>query len=209
MPRALAALAGLSIAALAVPAPASAATLKTNAKCYLPGEPVTITGTGWTPGSAFGVTGGGISATGFADTVGSWTAQAEAPGIASQGIKPKTFQLAATQDAAPAGTTSFQVVNFVVTPKQINGDPTETTTWIFGGFLPGKKIYFHVKRADRVYTQKAGKGDSPCGTLKARLPRVPAVPASALRDGKYKVFVDNRKKFKVGGRQYTATITVT
>jgi hypothetical protein len=193
---------------LAAGAPASAATLATDARCYVEQEPLGILGTGWSPGSSFGVSGASISATGFADATGDWAAEAAAPNIGLAGIKPKTFTLDGTQDGVSVARTTFKVVRFLVEPKRFNGKAARLTTWRLSGFLPGRRIFFHVRRGRQVYTQNVGRGDAPCGTLKTKLPQVPVVPAGQLVDGRYKLFVDNRRAFRVGGRQYRATITV-
>jgi hypothetical protein len=205
MPRLL--LSGAAVALL-VPAAAHGATL-TTAPCYYSQQSMQITGSGWGPATEYGVTGQGIDVAGTADDAGNFTdTNATAPNISASGFRPQTFTLTGTQDGAEVASTKFKVVNFLVAPKSTNGKPTGKTTWRFSGFTPGKQIFIHVKRGSHVYTQKAGKGDSPCGTHKSRLRRLPAVPASKITYGKYKVYIDNRRAFKKGGLQYSATITI-
>jgi hypothetical protein len=206
-------------AALALLAPAAAhgATLTTNAPCYrqvsgskgIVSSAIGITGAGWTPGSTWSVSTDQLFASGTADEAGNFTSTDQtAPTMSSSRFKPQTFTLTGQQDGTDVATTTFKVVNFAVKPRSIQGKPTGKTVWLFSGFEPAKSIFFHIKRKGHVYTARAGKGDSPCGTLKKRLRRLPAVPARRIEYGKYKVFVDNRRRFKRGGLQYIATITI-
>jgi hypothetical protein len=207
MPRAFAA-AAVSALMLAAPSAAGAATLRTNGDCYISGQRMSVGGTGWAPASAWSVFGGGITGSGTADSAGNFAFNTNAPTIAGGTTKPRKIQLVGNQDGSQVATTSFQVVNFLVRPRSVNGKPTSTTSWGFSGFIPGKAIFIHVKRGSKTYTQKAGKASRPCGTLRTRLRRLPAVPQKLIKYGKYKVFVDNRRKFKAGGLQYRATITI-
>jgi hypothetical protein len=206
MPRAL--LAAL-VAVLAIPAAADAATVRTDRQCYTEGAPMGIGGMGWTPGSQWSVSTDQIFASGTADDTGEFfTGEERAPLISTAGIKPKAFTLTATEDGEQVARTTFRVVNFLVDPKSENGNPAGRTAWLFSGFIPGKPIYVHVKRGRKLWHEKAGRGDRRCGTLKTRMRRLPAVPPSRIGFGKYRVYVDNRRKFSVGGLQYRATITI-
>lgn len=215
MTRSSAALIAAGLALLA-PAAAHGATLTTDRQCYVQGEgkrgvvsqSLTIDGAGWAPGSGWTVSGDQISASGTADPAGNFTTTGSAPVASSTGYKPQSFTITGQQDRADVATATFKVVNFLVKPRSTHGRPTGTTTWVFSGFTPSKRIFFHIKRGRKLYTSKAGRGDAVCGTLKKRLRRLPAVPKSAIRNGTYKVFVDNRRRFAKRGLQYTAEITV-
>ena len=194
---------------LAAPAAAQAATLTTDRPCYTEGAPMGIGGTGWAPGSQWSVSTDQLFASGTANDVGEFhTGDERAPIVATTNIKPKTFTLVGEQDGTEVARTTFRVVNFLVRPKSTSGKPTGRTSWSFAGFLPGKPIFVHVKRGRKVYHDKAGAGDRRCGTLKTRLRRLPAVPPRKIAYGKYKIFVDNRRRFSTGGLQYRATITI-
>lgn len=201
---------------LALPAAADAAELTTDRQCYVQAtgpngvirQELTASGTGWGPGSAWGLTAEGIQASGTADPAGNFTASGPATEIDTERLKPQTFTLSGTQDGTEVASAEYRVVNFLVKPKSPNGNPTGTTSWWFGGFTPAKSIYVHVKRGKKVYTQKAGKGDATCGTLRTRLRRLPAVPSSKVRFGRYRIFIDNRRKFSKGGLQYRASIRI-
>lgn len=199
----------VALAALALPATTEAAALTADRECYIDaeGQVLNLSGAEWTPGSAWSVVGGGIDEAGVADGAGAFAFDTGVP-VIGDGIKPRTFTLNATEDGTAVAKTSFKVVNFLVAPASIEGRPTGMTSWGFSGFTPAKPIYMHVKRGGKVFTQKAGRGDKVCGTLKTRLRRLPAVPARKIGFGTYKLFVDNRPKFRRGGLQYFATITI-
>ena len=207
--RLLNSLAAGSAAAVLVPATAGAATLTTDLPCYVDSQPMTISGTGWPAGAPWDVQSEQVFAFGTTDAAGNFETTSEtAPIIPAIDTKVRTFTLTGQTGDQTLATTRFKVVNFLVKPKSSSGRPTGFTSWGFSGFLPGKAIYVHVKRGKRTWTQRAGKGSKPCGTLRSRLRRLPAVPPSQVRDGKYEVFVDNRKRLSKGGRQYRATVTI-
>lgn len=199
----------MALTALAVPAVAEAATLTTDRQCYVDadGQLLNVSGAQWSPGSSWTVSGAGIDEAGIADGAGAFAFNRGVP-VIGDGIKPRTFTISATEDGAPAAGTTFKVVNFLAEPASIQGRPTGRTSWGFSGFTPAKPIYVHVKRGGKVYTQRAGTGDKTCGTLRTRMRRLPAVPKDKIGFGRYKVFVDNRRKFRRGGLQYFATITI-
>ena len=205
-----------AVLALLAPAAAHGATLTADRQCYVQAvtktgpvpQTLTLTGMGWAPGSGYSVAIGDQTASGTADDAGNWTSGGPAPTTAHTGYQPEEFTLTGQQDGADVATVTFSVVNFLVRPRDPSGSPIRKTTWTFSGFTPDKAIYFHLKRGSHVYTQKAGRGDAVCGTLKTRLRRLPAVPTGKIRDGTYKVFVDNRRRLRTGGLQYTASITI-
>lgn len=199
----------VALVALTLPAAAEAATLTTDRLCYVnaEGQLINVSGAEWSPGAAWTVSGAGIDEAGVADGAGAFAFNTGVPRIGG-GIKPRRFTISATQDGAPAAKETFKVVNFLARPASIRGRPTGKTSWGFSGFTPAKPIYVHVKRGGKVYTQRAGRGSADCGTLKTRIRRLPAVPKKKIGYGRYKVFVDNRRKFRRGGLQYFATITI-
>ncbi len=203
------ALAAGSAAAVLLPATAGAATLATDRPCYIESQPMGITGTGWPAGAPWDVQTDQVFDFGTTDAVGNFVSTNEtAPIIPAFDTKVRTFTLTGESGDQVLATTRFRVVNFLVKPKSPSGSPTGSTSWGFSGFLPGKAIYVHVRRGSRTWTERAGKGSRPCGTLRTRMRRLPAVPAGQVRDGAYTVFVDNRKRLSKGGRQYRATIRI-
>jgi hypothetical protein len=212
MHRTRASLVGLTAFALIAPASASAATLTTDRPCYIQSQPMTITGAGWVPGSSWSVETDQLFDFGDADPAGNFVSTNEtAPIVVGDTFKPKTFTLTGKQDNIDVATATFKVVDFIAQPKDGNGKPTGKTKWRFAGFNPGKTIYIHTRRGSKTYLTKVGKGDATCGTASKRLKRLPGVPASQIKNGEYKVFVDNRRKFaKSNGNflQYSGEITI-
>ena len=199
----------VALIALAFPTATQAATLTTDRQCYVDadGQVMNVTGADFAAGAAWAVNGAGIDEAGTTDGAGAFGFNTAVPTIGG-GIKPRQFTISATQDGAPAADTTFKVVNFLAMPASIQGRPTSSTSWGFSGFTPAKPIFVHVRRSGKVYTEKAGKGDRVCGTLQTRMRRLPAVPPDRIGYGKYQVYVDNRRKFRRGGLQYFATITI-
>ena len=149
---------------------------------------------------------------GIADPAGNFTSTAErAPIVVGDTLTPKTFTLSGQQDGQEVATTQFQVVDFLVKPKDPSGKPNRKTRWRFSGFIPDQPIYVHVRRKGKTYTQRAGVAAAPCGTLSKRLNRLPAWPKNKIAYGTYKIAIDNRKQYaKTDGtyQQYTAKITI-
>lgn len=203
------ALASLAVSAALAPAAAGAAIIGTDLPCYLETQPMIIGGAGWVPGSGWSVQADQIFDSGVADAGGNWVSTAEtAPIVPTNTTKAQTVTLTGAQDGVTVATATFKVVNFLVQPRDPSGRPKRPTSWGFSGFLPGKRIYVHVRRGSKTYTEAAGRGDATCGTLRTRLSRLPAVPKSKVHPGKYKIFVDNRRRFSKGGRQFGASITI-
>ena len=200
----------IAVLALAAPAAAEAAELTTARPCYTSGQAMTIRGAGWLPGSRWSVQGEQIFDSGVTGDGGTFTStNAEAPLLPADGsTRPQTFTIRGSQDAAEVASTTFKVVNFLARPVQPFGNPVRRTRWIFSGFKPGRRIYVHVTRRGETYTTEAGWGDADCGILRTRLRRLPGVPASRIRRGRYRVYVDNRRAFSPGGLQYRASITI-
>jgi hypothetical protein len=194
------ALAAVAAAAAAVPASAAAADVVPDLPCYLPGAPLELGGSGWTPGATWTAS-GAVSATTTVDAQGLVAAGGlSAPTITAMRRTPQTFTVDATDGAQTAGAT-FQVVN----PGAIwndDGDPRGRVKWTFGGLAPGEPVYVHVRRGLKTLkTTKVGRASTPCGTASKRLRRLP-LRSSQITNGNYKIAVDNRKRFSSGGLQY-------
>jgi hypothetical protein len=198
--------AAVAAVAAAAPAAASAATLETDLPCYLPTQPVTLQGEGWTPSAAVALKGSGIDVSAPTDAAGAFSVSEAAPLISQTRRAPRTFTVQAT-DPAQVAAASFRVVNggAVWAGK---GDPRKVVRWSFGGLSPDKPIYVHVRRgAKTLKTTRAGKAKGVCGTGSARLRRLP-IRTSQVRPGSYRVIVDNRRSYRSGGLQYVIPYTV-
>lgn len=185
-------------AALLAPAAAQGATLTTDLPCYVEKQAMTVTGADWAAGSAFSLAGDSIAATGTADALGGWSADVTAPPTPGRSTRPRTVVLTGDQDGAPVATTTFRTIDFLVDPQgSSSGRPTSSRIVRFSGFQPGRRIYLHVKRrgAKRVYTRVVGRPKAPCGTFRRRLRRLPAIPASKIRFGRYTIAFDSRRRY--------------
>lgn len=193
-------------ATAAVPAAASAAAVQTDLPCYLRSQAVNVAGQGFAPGAFVTANGSGFTSSGTADAAGNFGGQGTAPFVDSDRKSPKTVTLTAS-DGTNTAQASFKVVSGGAKWKG-SGNPRSTVKWTFLGLTPGQPIYVHVRKGSKtIKTTRVGKAGGVCGTATKRLRRFP-VRASQVRNGNYKIFVDNRKTFSRGGLQYGYTYTV-
>ena len=204
----LPALAGSLLAA----APASAATLTTDKPCYVERTPVTYTGAGFTPGANWFIEAQAVYANGMVAPDGSFSIAQAAPLNANENTRAKSFSVDGYEETSDGNvvraTATYKIVSLLVQLARGAGNPTGTTKWGFSGFRPGKAIFVHVKRGSHVWTQRAGRGNQPCGILHKRLRRLPAVPSGSIRSGKYKVQIDNHRRLRKQGLRYTFTYRI-
>lgn len=190
-------------AALAAPAAASAATITPSKRCYVERTPMSISGTGFSPGGRYELEGFAIAQFGNADAAGNFVTQGMvAPGSGSI-IKPKRFLVTAQDNGTVVAHATFHTTPFAVYESHSAGNPRRSTTWRFAGFAPHKRIYVHVMRGGKLlHTARAGKSRNACGTLKRRLPRLP-LGSAPLRSGNYKIVVDNSRHHRAHRRHVT------
>jgi hypothetical protein len=182
-------------AALALPGAADAATLAAQGGCFFSGQPVPLAGGAFTPGAIVTI-GGGVAGTAQADAAGSFAAPVQAPTVST--IAPRTIRVTATDgaNAANTATATFRVVRGPLTTNApVSGRPSQTTTWHFAGFPPGRPIYGHYRVGGRTLASfRFGRAQGPCGTLTVRARRVP-VSAARLRTGVWRLQLDNRRTY--------------
>ena len=181
----------LALAALAVPAAASAASLSVSKSCYGPGERVSFSGGGYTANGQVAVSVGGqqLGVTN-ANQVGEIAVDLPAPTIKG---KQRTDVFTATDQTnlalvatAPVKLTSL---NVKVTPK--NGDPSKAKRIVARGFTSGKTLYAHVRRGKNKRNVKVGKLKGACKTLDVK--RKIFLPNAAA--GVYNVQFDSKRKY--------------
>jgi hypothetical protein len=192
-------------AALSMSASAhAAATLFVNKPCYVITKtipPMTITGSGYAPGSH-------VLISSTANVDGSTTAtatgtikvtlKAPAPHFSVPSVKTFTFT-AKDEGTSPAiaATSPVRVAPLGAlhgsTPKAPGLKALgETTNWMFSGFTPGQTIYAHYTiGGQQVATQAFGTAHGACGTLHVRAPLYPAIPHHAS----YPVQFDGSKRY--------------
>jgi hypothetical protein len=194
-------LGALAPAAGALAASASAATLQADRACYVNtnpavGAPMTITGSGFTPGDTIDVNGGDVSTTGTVGTNGVFTATAMAPILSTRGPGTLKTTLTATDE-----TTGAAVVSTVVESANLAVDVSRTTVqnvrkdkvvFSFSGFEPGKRIYaFYIHGRSRARA-RFNRTQGPCGTLRER---ALLYPGGRPRNDRYKVVFEDTSRY--------------
>jgi hypothetical protein len=163
-----------SAGAVAAPATAQAASIAVQAPCVVSDQPVTVTGSGFTPNTVITLS-GDASGSATSDAGGAFSTPLTAPAVTT--IAPKTFTVNASDPAntANAATVSFQAVRGAyVSNVPINGRPAEKTTWRFAGFQSGGPVYGHFRLNGRTLRNyRFGIAKGACGTLVVRAARVP------------------------------------
>jgi hypothetical protein len=183
----------------AAPAAAEGAAVTFDRLCYdnVPGQMMTITGTGFAPGDAVDLTStAGVPwAPVTADANGGFTVQLAVPSISPAGPGERSFQLWASSAWAPAmsATSSFMVANFAVATQPAQAQPGKIVQISFSGFPSGQPIFGHYVRRGKVRaTKRYGIASGPCGTLKtyARI-----FPGKNPRPGTYRVQFDTSRRY--------------
>jgi hypothetical protein len=167
----------LVLAAGALAAPASAATLAANQACYVnvnpsQGAPMTIIGSGFNPGDTVDLSGGTVFATATASATGTIVFTTPAPELATIDPASKATTLTAT-DETTAGLNALITVksaNLAVLPKPIDVKHVarDKVTFSFSGFIPGKPIFGYYLRKKVVAKIKFGKPKGVCGLLRQK-----------------------------------------
>jgi hypothetical protein len=181
----------------ALPASAGAATLETDASCYVPGTTVTVTGTGFGAGNSIFVEGPQMFSAAAGDPAGALATTVKAPSNGSF-IAPgsKKFTLKATdQSTGVNASVSFDVANLTFATSGGIKSPSAKRTWNFSGFIqkPGKPIYGHFRSGGRTYANyRFGIPTGRCGLLKKR---APGIPSKKLRSGKWLIQIDYEPRY--------------
>jgi hypothetical protein len=201
----------LLLSCSAVPASAHAATLTTDARCYVPGTTVTVAGTGFGAGNSIFVEGPQMFAAATGDPAGSIATTVKAPSNGAF-IAPgyRSFTLKATDQASGVNASvSFDVANLTFATSGGIKSPSAKRTWNFSGFIqkPGKPIYGHFRSGGRTYANyRFGVPKGRCGLLKKR---APGIPSKRLRSGKWLIQVDYEPRYhRRTSPRVTSTTTV-
>jgi hypothetical protein len=197
--------------AIAVPSAAAQATptLHADRPCYTPGEVMTLTGAGFTPGIAVGfffqpmgahgsnLLSGDMPAT--ADVAGNFSTRYGAPKLASSDdLQEQLFITANEQTPAgqplppegpPFGVAQLLLSTFdvLVAPWDRNQvDPRKTITVRAYGYEPATKLWAHyVLHGKRIKTVYVGALTGPCGNAVKHMREFPFRPVPA---GTYSVY---------------------
>jgi hypothetical protein len=181
---------GLLVAA----APAGAATIQANQRCYTEGDPIRITGSGFTPrtpvafrfdGTPFG--------TPLADAAGRISARSEVPRVKTRF---RTVKITAIdgQDTSRRAETTVTVTKLLVTISPMSGPPDRTVTFRARGFPRARSLYVHYvnPRKKVVKTVRLGRTNRPCGTTQAS---ARLIPFAKPRAGTWSLRFDTREHY--------------
>jgi hypothetical protein len=182
-----------ALAALALTAPASAATLGTDARCYLSGGAVGVAGQGFAPGAPVTVQRGAQSVPVTADPSGAFVAEIGAPLLDPARAVVGRFAVTASDGAASARR-RLRVTTFQATTKPLATRPGQVVTWRVAGFRPGARVWAHYVHGGRQVRQALfGRMPRRCGVLRKRIRQLPiANPAS----GRWRIQLDMRKRYR-------------
>ena len=191
-------------AGLAGTAQAQSLTMAPAKPCYLSGEQVTTTATGFTPGGLvdFAIDGKALGPL-VADPAGTVVGSLTLGGMRGA----KSHGLSATDQTNPAVVAN---VAFLGTTRQVVVKPSDaaagTPRRLKGyGFFAGPRVYMHVRGNGYSSDKRIAKPSGPCGTFATR---TVIVPASAGL-GRYRVQFDHKKKYSKKTRpRYKGTMTV-
>ncbi len=186
----------LAAAILGPAGAARAATLQTNAACYLEKQTMQVAGTGFSAQDPITLTGPQIFASGAADGTGGFLTAVAAPLLGTISPATKTFTVTAAGGTSGASASvDVQVATFTFGTSSGVKAPSAKRTWSFSGFLqkPGAAIYGHFRHGGKTYANyRFGVPKAPCGTLSRNAPGIPVrqVPA-----GRWTVQVDFEKSY--------------
>lgn len=190
------AVASLLVVALVVPGTSQAASLTANRSCYGPGEPISLTGAGFTANGGVAVSADGRQlGVATADPAGGFAVGVLAPAVDG---KQQTIGYTATDQANLALTATAPVLvtalNVSVTPKR--GNPGRVRRIKARGFTRGKTLWAHVRRGDKKRNVKIGKLEGACGVLSTRK----RIFSSDAAPGLYEVRFDTRRRYSTTAR---------
>lgn len=183
----------------AAPAAADAATIQLNRSCYLTGNVVGVSGSGFAPNTAVTISQGGEQiGTTQSDALGSFQASYSAPDV-SETKRQQSIDVSATDGVNTAAAAS-KVSAFNADFSPSSGNPrTLKVNFRADGFnlLGGKAstVYLHyiAPGGKRKMTKRLGKAQGACGQLSTKKHKL--FPFSARR-GTWRLQWDTRKKYQ-------------
>jgi hypothetical protein len=199
------------LAALAAPPLAAATpTVGTDLPCYSPGQPIAVSGAGYTPAgdvalifALHGAHGNNLVAPKDpvkADAAGGIATRLAAPDLASDNDLRETVTLTANDQARLGQTTppvppeeTFGMVQFQLSAVDVlvrpwfggRGSPRALATFKVVGWEPFHKVYAHyLLNGKRIKTVLLGSVSGPCGDLTKKMRQFPFRPVPA---GRYRI----------------------
>lgn len=197
--RSVAALVALTTTAVAAAPVARAAPNATlDARCYIAGRAMTVSGSGFVPNAPLAILGGASPRATMTDGGGRLSpVRLTAPAVRTLSPRAITVRIRDVQDASvPAALPAWVVREPFDTNAPIAGLPSQATTWRFAGFVPGQPIYGHFRLRGRTLRNYGfGTARGACGTLVARARRIPVLRAPP---GDWLLKLDQRPRYVPG-----------
>jgi hypothetical protein len=179
------------VTALAAPAAAQAAFVKTDRACYAPFEQINVTGGGFAPNGSVAISQDGQQRiVGTTDAAGGFGVFCPAPNIGS-GERASTFTATDQANLALTASTVTKLTAFTVSGS-LSGRPEKKKHLKIRGFTRATTIYAHVKKGRKVRNFRLGHPKAPCGTLNVRKR---FFPRNNVRSGLWKVQIDGKRKY--------------
>jgi hypothetical protein len=159
--------------------------------CYLSGEKITLSGSGYTPNYPVQVAIDGTSLGQVgADPAGNIAAEITLGRM--RGAKSHSLTAVDTTNAANAATASFLATTFQVTVKPRNTRAGRRLTLRGYGFMGMANVFMHVRGPGGYKTDKRiARPQGPCGTFGVRR----RIVRPGARTGNYRVQFDAAKRF--------------
>jgi len=200
-------LATVGSAAFAAPAQAQTLTITPPLPCYLPGDQITASGVGFTPGGPVEVQIDGTSLGQIgADPAGAFSAPIVLGGM--KGVKGHALTAIDQTNPALMSTASYLGTTNQVVVKPKNAKAGTKRRLKGYGFIFGPRVWMHVRGGGYSSDKRIAKPSGACGTFQTRKLIVPASAGS----GKYRVQFDAKKKYSKKTRPRvvgTMTVSVT
>lgn len=184
------------VAAFAAAAAVGQADATLDARCYVSGRPITVSGAGFMPNAPLAILGGARPRVTMTDGVGALApTRLRAPAVRTVTPRTVTIRIRDVQDAALAASMRIGVVREPFdTNAPISGLPGQRATWRFAGFTPGQPIYGHFRLRGATHrNHRFGVATGPCGTLVVRARRVPVPHA---RPGPWQLKLDASPRYR-------------
>lgn len=190
---------------LAFPGASGAAQLATDRVCYLDQRPVTLSGTGFTPGAPYQVTLDGqpiTGGTGHVDPAGGVTGTF-VPKLIDQGsrVNQHRYKLV-VQQGSNFASSKFTVTKFTADFTPGSGDPEKLrvrfSAYGFGLATPNPDVFVHYVRPNGKLkrTVRLGRAKGTCGYI-ARTRKRPLFPFKAER-GTWNLQFDTNGRYRRG-----------
>ena len=183
----------LALAACAAPAAANAATLAPGKACFGDGDPITLGGTGFTPGAPVTVAADGRQFNGALTSSATGTVAGRLLPFTVVAGRTQRSVFTATDTANPAnvGQTTVTRARLRVTVTPANASPRSVRRFRARGFTAGNTLYRHITRGRSVSNGRMARLKGACRetSLRKRLFR------KSARSGTYRVQFDTNRKY--------------